>query len=258
MEIGRAGDDTGRGHFYGLGNDQEALVSESPERTLDRVGSVAGGVAVVLLIALIQLFPSVPAADEPIATIANATASRSQTLLIEAYVGALATGALLVFGAAVAARLRRAGSAWWIVAIAGMTAAVPLSLVGWLMSIVFVRAVGHGVTGDPLWTVYGGDLAGFLQAIPYAVFMFGAGMGIRATGALPRWTGLVALVSAALFVVGAASVAGTEVDGAPFIFPLILAYLAITVWTVVVSIALWRRAGQNLCLAGTPTPAEAV
>lgn len=258
MEIGRAGDDTGRGQLYGLGTDQEALVPDNPERTIDRVGAIAGGVAVVLLMALIQLFPSAPAADESIATIADATASRSQTLLIEAYIGALASGALLVFGAAVAARLRRAGSVWWIVGIAGMTAAVPLSLVGWLMSVVFVRAVGHGVTGDALWTVYGGDLAGFLQAIPYAVFMLGAGMGTRATGALPRWTGLVALVSAALFVVGAASVAGREVDGAPFIFPLMLAYLAITVWTAAVSVAMWRRAGQDLSLVGVPAPAEAV
>jgi len=233
-------------------------VPDGSERTLDRVGGIAGGVAVVLLIALIQLFPSVPAADESIATIAKATARRSHTLLMEAYVGALATGALLVFGAVVAARLRRAGSAWWIVALAGMTAAVPLSLVGWLMSLIFVRAVGHGVTDDALWTVYGGDLAGFLEAIPYAVFMLGAGMGIRATGVLPRWTGPVALAAAVLFVVGGASVTGREVDGAPFIFPLILAYLVITVWTAAVSIALWRRAGQDLSLAGMPTPAEAV
>jgi hypothetical protein len=233
-------------------------VPDSPERTLDRVGAVAGGVAVILLMALIQLFPSAPAADESIATIADVTASRSQTLLIEAYIGALSAGALLVFGAAVAARLRRAGSVWWMVAIVGMTASVPLSLVGWLMSIVFVRAVGHGVSGDALWTAYGGDVAGFLQAVPYAVFMLGAGLGIRATGALPRWTGVIAFVAAALFVVGAASVVGREVDGAPFIFPLMLAYLAITLWTAAVSVAMWRRAGQDLSLAGVPVPAEAV
>ena len=228
------------------------------ERTLDRVGAVAGGLAVVLLIAIIQFFPAVPAADESLATIVDATSGQSQTLLIEAYVGALAGGALLVFGAAIAARLCRAGSVWWIVALSGMTAAVSFGFVGDLMSLVFVRAVGHGVTNDALWTAYGGDLAGFLQAVPYAVFMLGAGMGTRATGALPRWTGLVALGAAVLFVVGGASVAGREVDGAPFIYPLMLAYLGITIWTAAVSVAMWRRAGWDVSAAGVPAPVEAV
>lgn len=231
---------------------------DSSARSLDRLGAAAGGVAVVLLVALLQLFPAIPAADESVASIAAATSDQSQTLLIGAYDGALASGALLVFGAAFAARLWRAGSMWWIVVLSGMTAAVSFSLVGELMILVFVRAVGHGVTGDALWIAYGGDLNGFLQAIPYAVFMLGAGMGIRATGALPRWTGLVALVAAPLFVVGAASVAGREVDGAPFIYPLMLAYLGITVWTAAVSVVLWRRAGQGILQPRVPVPAEAL
>jgi hypothetical protein len=215
-------------------------VNDSSAHTLDRLGAAAGLAAAALLVALLMVFPAPPAADEPIATIAAKTADNSQALLAGAYVSSLAGGALLVFAAAVAARLRRRETVWWIVALVGMTAAVSLDFVACLMTVVFVRAVGHGVDGSALWIGYGGDDAGFLVGVPYAVFMLGAGMGIRVTGVLPRWLGLTALVSVPLFVVGAASVAGREVDGAPFVFPLMLAYLAISIWTAAVSVALWR------------------
>jgi hypothetical protein len=216
---------------------------DSSAHSLDRLGAVAGVVAVALLIALMMFFPALPAADEPIADIAQAAADDKQMLLIADYLGLLMGGAWLLFGVAVADRLRRSdsGGGWWIVALAGITASTAVGLLGNVFSIIFVRAVGHGLTGDGLWAVYSGDLVGFVQGIPLAIFMLGAGMGIRATRVFPRWTGVLALAAVPLLVVGVASVAGREVDGGPFVFPLMLAYLGMLVWTIPVCLVFWRR-----------------
>jgi hypothetical protein len=87
----------------------------------------------------------------------------------------------------------------------------------------------------------GKDLVGFTQGIPLALFMLGAGLRIRETAALPRWTSFLALASVPFLIVGSASIAGREVDGGPFTVPLMLAYLGMLVWTVAVSVVLRRR-----------------
>ena len=225
---------------------------DSSARSLDRLGAVAGVVAVALLVALMMFFPALPAADEPISAIAESAADRKQMLLAGDYIGALMGGAWLLFGVAVAGRLRRsepAGGGWWIVTLAGITASAAVGLLGNVFSIMLVRAVGHGLTGDGLWVAYSGDLVGFVQGIPLALFMLGAGMGTRATRVFPRWTSIVALAAVPLLVVGVASVAGREVDGGPFIFPLMLAYLGMLVWTIPVCLVLWRPAAARAELA---------
>jgi len=217
---------------------------DSSAHSLDRLGAVAGAVAVALLTALMMFFPALPAADEPISTIAESAAADRQMLLAGDYIGALMGGAWLLFGVAVARRLRRselAGGGWWIVALAGITASAAVGLLGNVFSIMLVRAVGHGVTSDELWVVYSGDLVGFIQGIPLALFMLGAGMGTRVTRVFPRWTSIVALAVVPLLVIGVASIAGREVDGGPFTFPLMLAYLGMLVWTIPACVVLWRR-----------------
>lgn len=219
-------------------------MSDSSAHSLDRLGAVAGVVAVALLIALMMFFPALPAADEAISTIAETAAADKQMLLAGDYIGALMGGAWLLFGVAVAARLRRsepAGGGWWILALAGITSSAAVGLLGNVFSIMLVRAVGHGVTGDGLWAVYTGDLVGFVQGVPLALFMLGVGMSTRATRVFPQWTGIVALAAVPLLVVGVASIAGPEVDGGPFTFPLMLAYLAMLVWTIAACVVLWRR-----------------
>ena len=217
---------------------------DSTARAFDRVGAAAGLVSIALLVALLMFFPALPAADESIATIAGDASDTKQMLLVGDYVGLVMGGLWLLFGVVVAARLRRAegpDGAWWMVVLAGITAAAAVGLVGNLFSVMFVRAVGHGVSDEALWTIYSGDLVGFAQGVPLAIFMLGAGFGTRATGVFPRWMGALALASVPLLVVGAASIAGREVDGGPFILPLMLAYLGMLAWTVAASVVLWRR-----------------
>ena len=216
------------------------------DRTLDRVGAVAGIATVALLLSLFMLFPALPAPNKPVADIARSAANDRDVMLVAAYLGTLLSGTLIIFGAAFAARLRRSegpAGGWWIVALAGITAAGSIGFVSDALSIVFVRAVGHCVTGDVLWLGYGGDhWIGTLTGVPFAVFLLGAGIGSRATGLLPQWLGWGALALAVAFVAGAGSVTGDEVDGGVLGFVLFLSYLGLLVWIVGVGVVLWRRA----------------
>jgi len=217
-------------------------VNGTPGRTLDRVGAAAGIAAVALLVTLIAGLPALPGPDSPIEEIAEAAFADRGSLLLGSYLGALMGGALLVFGAAVAAVIRRADGdeGWWIVALAG-TAATAIGIVSNALVVAFVRAVENGAQGDALWVGYSGDHAlGTLIAVPLGVFLFGAGMGARASGALPRWLAWVAIVSATALIVGAGSITGGELEGGPLAVPLLLGYLGLLVWIVATSVVLGR------------------
>jgi hypothetical protein len=226
-------------------------------RVLDRVGAATGIVSVALLLALFTVFPTLPAPNKGIDAIAGSTATDRGAHLFAAYVGTLMSGALLVFGAAVAAALRRSdarGDGWWILALAGIAVAAAIGIVADALVIVLVRAVGHGADGDMLWLAYGGDhWIGTLMGVPLGVFLLGAGLGSRATRLLPRWLSWSAIAFAAAFIVGAGSVTGDEVDGGPLGLVLLLGYLGLLVWIVGVSVVLWRRsAGERVEMAPLP------
>ncbi len=212
--------------------------------SIERVGAAAGVVTVALLLSIFMVLPALPAPSKPIADIARSATNNRDGLLVGAYLGALMSGALMIFGAAVAARLRRtegAAGGWWIVALAGAAASGAIGFVSSALTIILVRAVGHGVSGDVLWLAYGGDhWIGVLTGVPLAIFLLGAALGARAGDALPRWSRVVALVVAALMAAGAGSAVGDETDGGPLGVVLFLAYIGLLVWIVGVSVALWR------------------
>lgn len=211
---------------------------------LDRFGAAAGLAAVLLLVALFTVFPSLPGPDSSIAAIASKASRDRDSLLLGAYVGTLMTGALTLFGATLAARLRRAEGdegGWWLVVLAGI-AGTAIGIVGNALEIMFVRAVGHGASGRSLWIGYGADhWLGLLTAVPLALFLLGAGLGARATGTLPRWLAWLAPALSVLFLLGAGSVTGDEVDGGILGMPLLVAYLGLIVWIVGTSVTLLRR-----------------
>ena len=226
-------------------------------RVLDRVGAAAGIAAVALLLALFTVFPAIPAPNKGIASIARSATTDRDAHLLAAYVGTLMGGALVVFGVAVAAGVRRSdarGDGWWILALAGITVAGAIGIVADALVIVLVRAVGHGVGGDALWLAYGGDhWLGALMGVPIGIFLLGVGMGSRATRLLPRWLSWSSIVLAAAFTLGAGSVTGDEVDGGPLGPVLFFGYLGLLVWIVGVSVALWRRdPGARVEVAPTP------
>lgn len=221
---------------------------DTSERTLDRVGAFAGVAAVVLLLALFTVVPALPGPDAGIDEIAAKAATNDTALLFGSYLGALMAAALLVFGSALAAALRRgegSGGGWWLIALAGI-AATSIGVAGNVMAASFVRAVQHGVRGDALWVGYGGEHASStLLALPLAVFLLGAGLGARATGLLPRWLAWGATATAVILAAGGASIAGNELEGGPLGSALVLGYVALLVWIVAVSVVLWRRSAAT-------------
>jgi hypothetical protein len=222
-------------------------MNETTDPTLDRLGATAGVVAVILLVALFMVMPALPAPNHGISEIARSARANRDGLLAGAYLGTMFTAALLVFGACVSARLRRAegeAGGWWLVSLIGAAAAA-VGIVGNALTITFVRAVGHGADGNALWIGYGADhWLGVLVAVPLAVFLLGTGLGARRTGALPRWLAWLALAAAAVLAVGGASVVGDEVDGGVLGSVLLLGYVALTVWIIGTSVTLWRRRGS--------------
>jgi hypothetical protein len=213
------------------------------DQLLDRVGAAAGIASAILLVALFTLFPSLPAPNHSIGEIAHSARLNRDGLLLAAYAGALMTGAMLLFGSALAARLRRAergDGGWWLVALTGI-AGTAIGIAGNALAIMFVRAVGHGATGSALWIGYGADhWLSVLTAIPLALFLLGVGMGARATGMLPRWLAWSGIVLSVLLAAGAGSVTGDEVDGGILGLPLFLGYLGLLLWIVATSISILR------------------
>jgi hypothetical protein len=218
-------------------------MSDRGSSSFERFGALAGLAAIALLVALFMVVPSVPPPDRSPAEITAKVAANKTALLLGGYLGTLMTGALVVFGTAVAVRIRRGGTAaegWWLLALAGI-AASSVGIAGNALELMFVRSVGHGVTGASIWLGYGGDhWASTLLGVPLSVFLVGAGSGIRAGRTLPRWLGSLGLVVGALLVVGAASVVGDEVDGGVLGIPLVLGYLGLVIWIAGVSTAMLR------------------
>jgi len=217
-------------------------VTENSNRMLDRLGAAAGIAVVLLFFTIIMVLPALPPPNRSIDEIAHKASTNTTGILLGSYVGALLTGVLLVFGASVAARLRRAeGSAggWWIVALTGI-AGTAVGLMTDTMVTTFVRSVGHGSSGEALWVGYPSGPDGVIIAIPLAVFFLGAGIGARTVGVLPRWLAWLGVVLAGLFVLGAGGVTGDEVDGGILGLPLLLGYLGLLIWTLGTSVFLWR------------------
>jgi hypothetical protein len=212
-------------------------MSEESFGTLNRVGAVAGLAFVALFVGIIMFSPHLPAPEHSIVEIAQ-TAQDSRTgILIGVYLSLLLTGALVIFGAVVVARLWRSdagATGWWIVALAGLAvAAVPDDSVAR-----FVRATQHGAAGNALWVGYPMSPDGVVMAVPLAVFLLGVG-GAKASDALPRWLSWFALGLSALFATGAAGVAFDEFGG-PLGPALFVGYLGLFVWAISVSVVLWR------------------
>jgi hypothetical protein len=218
-------------------------VPARPDRSLDRVGAAAGIATVVLLLAIFTVLPSLPAPDKTIASIAARAHDDRSSLLWGAYLGTLLSVALLAFGGALAAALRRAegaGGGWWLLALTGI-AGTSVGILADAAVVTFVRAIGHGVSGSTLWVGYGVDhWIGVLEAAPLGLFVLASSIGGRSTGLLPRWLGWAGPVIGALLVVGAASVTGDEVDGGALGVPLFLGYLLMLVWIMGASVSLWR------------------
>jgi hypothetical protein len=208
--------------------------------SLSRLGAACGIAHVALFLAIIIFTPAIPIPSKSIDVIASGTREHSLGIRLSLYLGALMTFALIVFAAAVAQRLKRAGSGdcWMLCGVGAACLSVSLANEGDILT--FVRAVGHGVGGDALWMSYPPAPDGFGMAVPAAVFLLGAGLGGLASGVFPPWLGRFAVVLSVGFLAGGAGIMGDEVDGGPFGSVLVLSFVGMWVWTVAMSVRLWR------------------
>jgi hypothetical protein len=228
----------------------------APRLTLGRLGAACGITHVLLFLAIINITPAIAIPSKAIDVIARGTQEHSLGIRLSLYLAALMTFALIVFAAAVAQSLKRAGSSdWWMLCGVG-AACLSMSLANEGDILTFVRAVGHGVSGDALWMSYPPAPDGFDMAVPAAVFLLGAGLGGLAGGVFPTWLGRFALVLSVGFLAGGAGIMGGEVDGGPFGAVLVLSFVGMWVWTVVISIRLWRTNAVEVAVARVANRAE--
>lgn len=108
--------------------------------------------------------------------------------------------ATLVFGA---------GLVWWAVTLVAdsLEGAAALNTLGGMADPTAVRALVEGTL-----LIYNGSIAFAVTAL----FMVSAGYAILATGALPKWIGLVAYASTILCLAAIPSMYGTVVDSSGF------------------------------------------
>lgn len=224
----------------------------APRRAVDRIAAIAGIAMVATFVAIITTSTALPPPNRGMTAIEHVASGSRGAVLLTTYLGQLLSGTLLVFGLAVVARLRRfdtSGHGAWLIALGGI-AATSVGLATDQSTVTFVRAVGHGLAGDALWAAYPSGPDGVVIAVPMAVFFLGvalSGFLDRAVGRGLSWSAVALCVA---FVIGGASVTGDEVDGGLLGLFLLIGYFGLMIWTVTLSVQMWR-AGRP---AGTIAP----
>jgi len=85
-----------------------------------------------------------------------------------------------------------------------------------------------------------------VAAVGFAAFLMSAGLLTLRTGLLARWTGIVALISAAAFLVTLLTVISGTGDGSAFGYAFFPAILSLVTWTIATSIATYRAEAASM------------
>jgi hypothetical protein len=132
-----------------------------------------------------------------------------------------------------------AGAVWWTVSLVAdsLEGGAVLDTVGGMTDPTAVRALVEGTL-----LIYNGSIAFAVTGL----FMAAAGYAILATGALPKWTGWLAWISAALCVVAIPSMFANVVDHNQFYNaagwgPAIVANVPPLLWLLTASILMIRK-----------------
>ncbi len=120
---------------------------------------------------------------------------------------------------------------------------------GMAMALVTMAAAStEGVDADPVVSraVTAGAAGPFLvAAMGFAAFLLAAGIVTLRTGAFARWTGFVALLGAAAFLITFLTVVDGTTDGSPSGYGFFPGALALVTWAAATSIATYRSAADN-------------
>ena len=206
-------------------------------RALERFAPLTGVVFVVLVIVATFVLGETPAADDPLEDAVNFWYDNKDSAIAASIMGAVASAFLLWFAGTLRGALADAEGGSRRLANTAFGGAV-VGTAGWLMLVAFTFAAADTV-GDvapevtQALSVAQADLF-FPLAAGFAVFLLASGLAIVRWGALPVWTGWVALVLG----VAALTPAG------------FFAIVVMLAWIVAVSLLLF--------MAATPAPARGV
>jgi Domain of unknown function (DUF4386) len=213
----------------------------------ERWSALGGAVFAVLIIVAGFLPGSPPKTSDSTAKIAKFVNDNAGAIRWQAFVGALATVALLWFLGAVWRVLRRAEGGnprLTVVAVVGAVFAAVMGAVGSVM-LASLGIVGAGGTGSPATLRFAYVLStnlAFAVVVGVAVFLAAFSVVIVRTGAYPKWLGWVGILIALISVVAAAAVSSTR---DVFMVLGFVAFLGSTLWLIVISILMMRSPGRE-------------
>ena len=120
-------------------------------------------------------------------------------------------------------------------------------IAGMVMAIVIISsATTEGADADPVVTrAIASSSAGpfLLSAMGFAALLLAAGLLTLRSGVFARWTGVVALIGAAGFLVAFAAVLSGLGEDSLFGFGFFPGVLALVIWSIATSVALYRALG---------------
>ncbi len=176
--------------------------------------------------------PNPPKADPPAAAIAAFLVVHSHAVMASSYLDALAVCLLVVATVGMVSLTGADGSPAGVVAVAGVTLSLGLSLV---LDGTIAAATAHHGGGDPVALFRLADVVDLFFAVPGVVFMSGLGLVLLRSRLLPAIFGWAALAIGAIRVAGglAGLVSGSGVDEGLFMLS--------ALWTVGLGITLVAR-----------------
>jgi hypothetical protein len=230
--------------------DRQHDEASAREHTWDRITAFAGLAFFVLVVASF-FTPETPMAEDGGAAIAaDIAADRTghQWSLLLAFLGDIA---FLVFLAGLWSRLRRAegrgGLFSGLLAVAGAVFVATI-MVSEGLYLAMVTGTGQIADDPAVFTTLAvlNDWVGFAGIPAGAALFLGAAAAIVSTGTLPRWLGWFAGLTAVLLIVSLGGVFQEDIDDAGLAWAAFAAFVLMMLWTLVTSIVLLRRAGQEV------------
>lgn len=229
-------------------------IEEQPSRW-ERAALGSGLAFVALLFGAAAVAPQAPGAEATARQVADWFVEHREPFLAQSYMRGLAATLMPIFVAGGLSVIRRKEgqiSTLPLLAFGGGVAFSLNMLISNMAGATAAMVAGEGV--DPgivraLNTL--GETMRQLNGLSTAV-MVGAGSAVfLRTRSVPRWVGRLGLVSAPIFLVGAAGFAGTRLEVLNYIaFPLM------PLWILVTSIALLLRSRLGHKVAGTRTTSK--
>jgi hemoglobin len=178
------------------------------ERGFFRLAGAAGLLFAVLWVAA-AVVADLPPVDSQAAEIADYFDAEHVGVVTSVYLQGVGLACFLVFVAGLAVWLRRAGEQWLGATLlaAGVTLTALLGQAAIVLGALAYRATDDASVAQSVFDL---TLLGYtFSSFPLAALVAAAGLAALRSGVFPRWYGWAALVAAAVFVVAAATYAGS-------------------------------------------------